>query len=108
MFKYLFCAIVINIIVCLVYKFLINDKSKRKKSENLLTQSAGIFDDSAKDALNELVKIDSPTPGDYFRRGNIIQYNILENNLNTDTINNRDALKNVFRDYTDTVNTMRG
>lgn len=99
------CIVIVIILIILLYKFSHSDRIKRKKSEKSLSLSAGVFDSAAKTALTELVKVTSPTAGDYFRRGNIIQHNILENNFNT---NDHDAIKNVFKDYTDTLTTLRG
>lgn len=111
MFQYLILAIVIVVLISLIYwVFLHNDKSKRKKSEKYLGASVGTFDAGARRALDELTQIRNPEPDDYFRRGNIIQYNLLEGNLRNrgDLQERRAAVGHIVRDYTDAMVGMRG
>jgi preprotein translocase subunit YajC len=49
MFRYLILAVVIVVLICLIYSVFINgDNQRRKKSEKLLNESAGVFDENAR------------------------------------------------------------
>ncbi|SIP86110.1 Hypothetical protein PACV_397 [Pacmanvirus A23] len=80
MFQYLILAIVITILISLIYYVFCKDRIRRKKSEKFINNSAGTFDESARRALDELTQIRNPTPADHFRRGQLLQYNLLEGN----------------------------
>lgn len=115
MFKYLVLAILVVGLLSLIYWASFGDRSRRKKSENLLNTSAGTFDESARAALTELTRIGDPNADDYFRRGNIFQYNILEGNMRGGRGENRNdrrdrhlAVGHIVRDYTDALVGMRG
>lgn len=109
MFQYLILAIVIVGIISLIYWVFVrgDDRTKRKKSEMLIKNSIGTFDKNARAALDELTKIRDPTPDDYFRRGHIIQYNLLEGNALRGRREHRTAVGHIVRDYTDALVGMR-
>jgi hypothetical protein len=117
MFQYLILAIVTIVLISLIYWVCISrgDKARRKKSEQALNESAGVFDQHARRALDELTQIQDPQPDDFFRRGNIFQYNLLEGNTRGTRGENRiarrqrqTAVGNIIRDYTDTLLGMQG
>lgn len=108
MFKYLILSIVITILICLIYFVFFSDNSKRVRSEKLLNESSGVFDASARLALEELTQIRDPTPGDHFRRGNIYHYNILGGELRRNRRDRHIIVENIVREYTDAIVGMRG
>lgn len=93
MFQYLFFATLVIILICVIYWIFECDKRYREKSKTLIGESAGGFDRPAQEALVALRQIRRPTPGDLFRRGDLIQYNILDG----DTQN--EQMLDVARDY---------
>lgn len=116
MLSYIALAVVcIILIIVIYYAFVANsDRSKRRRSERFLQESAGIFDDNARRALHELTQIEDPAPGDLFRRGNIVEYNIMEGNVRTRVGESADARRErilavgtIARDYTDALRGMR-
>lgn len=117
MFQYIILGLLVVIAISLIYWVVWrnSDSKKRKKSEDALRESAGTFDAGARRALDELTRIDNPTADDYFRRGHIIQYNVLEGNIQRRRGENRaarrerrNAVGHIVRDYTDALLAMRG
>jgi len=104
MLKYVLLACALVGILAIVYWvwFARGDDRKRAHSEHALMQSNGTFDARARDALNTLTQIEDPTPGDRFRRGDIVRYNVLEGR-----VNNRVAVGTMVRDYAAALANMR-
>ncbi len=102
MLTYILVAIVIIVLISLIYWFCLpnqRDKRRRRRAYASMQRSAGVFDNEARIALDELTNIDNPGPQDRFQRGQIIRHNILDGNT---TRRNR-ALDTVVRDFTDTL-----
>lgn len=106
MFNYLILAVIIILLISLIYWlfFYNNDANRRKRSKKLIQNSSGIFDGYAREALAELNQITNPNPDDYFHRGQIIQYNIFENNIRNPASNHNNAIiKRMLRDYNNAI-----
>lgn len=117
MFSYFGIAVLVVLVIVVVYFVFLrpNDKRRRKRAEKHYQESAGVFDEAARKALDELTDIENPAPEDFFRRGNIVEYNILEGNVRARAgegrggrDNRRQAVGTVVRDYTDALQGMRG
>lgn len=115
MLKYLLLGFVLILLICLIYWVIRNtDAVRRKDSEAFLQESVGIFDDGARRALDRLTQINAPRARDYFRRGEIVQHNILEGNIGgradeprAARTRRRAAVGNIVRDYTDALLDLR-
>lgn len=105
------CIVVCIICLYLLTRYLRSDKHRRAKSEELYQQSRGDFDTQARQSLEELRKIDNPGPRDYFRRGNIVEYNVLQGTIRKRGENRnqieRVAVGNIAHDYTQAIAGMR-
>lgn len=110
MFTYILFALIIILLICIIYWAMQSsrDKASRERAEDLIQASSGTYDAAANAALRELTEIANPRAGDYFRRGNIIRYNIMGGEVGgaetpAGVRARRVALENVMRDYTDTL-----
>ena len=98
MFQYIVLACILVCILAIIYWicFRRTDEQLRSSSIAEVQRSNGTFDARARSALVSLTQIDNPTPGDRFRRANIIHYNVLEGRYN-----NHAAVGTMVRDYAD-------
>lgn len=102
MFKYIIIAILIILVICLIYYIVTNtDSAKRTKFKKCLSKSVGVYDIAARQALNILTRIDNPTADDYFNRGHILRFNVLEGDTDLQTRQTRNIIAGIARDYTD-------
>jgi hypothetical protein len=105
MFTYILFALIIILLICVIYWAMQTqrDKARRALAEDCIQASSGTYDKAARVALHSLTEIANPRAPDYFRRGNIIRYNILGGDVDGDNRAHRAAITNVMRDYTDTL-----
>ncbi len=87
---------VIFLIVIITHK---TDKQRRQLSRKLIQQSAGTYDHNAAAALDNLNKINTPTPTDNYLAAQIIELNTFEGNLD-----NIPAVTTVAKKYTNVLN----
>lgn len=87
---------VIFLIVIITHK---TDKQRRVASRKHIQQSAGTYDREAAIALDNLNKIESPTPTDNYLAAQIIELNTFEGNL--DSVND---VTTVAKKYTNVLN----
>jgi hypothetical protein len=102
MFNYLLLAFVLVILVLIIYHYSFSNKAIRNRSEGYYNKSNGTFDENAETALNLLNSIDDLSPDDHFRRGSILQHNILNSGLRQE--NDAEILSAIASEYTDTLN----
>lgn len=100
MFRYIAAAIILVIIVYFIYQLCDTDDRRRRRCANYMIQSAGGFDEPARAAIREIDRIAAPTADDYFRRGYLMQHNVLGTAAPVPTVRRVAAIGGVLHDYT--------
>lgn len=101
MYTYLLLALILIVVILLFYMYFGNsDKRKRDKVKKHYQSSIGEFDDDAIEALNQLEDIDEPNAEDNFLHGAILEYNLLQGDLDR---GNKEIIGTIIDDYTETV-----
>ena len=116
MFAHLLAGLAIVLLISLIYWLFYydNDNEKRERFRKCLNTSVGIFDEGARLALGELIRIENPVAEDHFNHGRLLQYNLLNGDLRGYgdpeplRTHRRLAIENIVRDYTNTLATLRG
>jgi hypothetical protein len=102
MFRYIFAAVVLVCMICLVYWVVIRrvsrrmtpDEANREDARRHINMSAGTFDQHARKGLDAMNRIQHPKAADYFQRASLIRYHVGGNN---------DTRAAVVRDYANTI-----
>lgn len=93
----LILAIVVICAIIIVF-YILTKRERKRRAAKLLELSSGTFDVAAQEALEDLDTQPELTPEEHAVRGNIIRYNILENNAPR-TRAGRNMFGRLIRDY---------
>jgi len=74
-------VIILILVICVIYLLIPKDSRCRKRYKEMYKKSNGTFDDAAKQTLKEIKNIKNPKIDEEFITGDIIRFNILEENL---------------------------
>lgn len=75
---YHYVILIILIILALYFIYVKSRYYKKQRIRKFLKQSTGVFDQPAREALDELSRIKNPTGTDHFLKGYILQYYVEE------------------------------
>jgi hypothetical protein len=102
--QFIIAIAVVVLIILIVLKFQPSDNKRRTQYKKHYDKSSGIFDNSAKQALDLINDIKEPTPDDHYTKAIIYEQNMLGGDLRKTT---PDILNNMITSYTNVLNGVR-